>query len=182
VVSFVDPDARWGHEAPDKPFCGSQAPESLAPDSRLIVDGVPGTAHEAVRTDALLARAAPPLAAGTVLIADGLSNNAPTVEQVEAAGARPRFAGLRAERVSVTVQPLNPTPRRLPPASARRWDTPGPVGEPGDPPSGGSGVAWPRHDGPTMGDHPPPDRKARPVDRRGRKPGAAPVAEALVRG
>jgi IS5 family transposase len=102
VVSFVDPDARWGHKAPDKPFCGYKAHESLDPDSRLItaVDVVPGNANEAVRTGTLLAREAPALPEGVVLIADGLYNNATTVEQVEAAQARPCFGGLRAERVS----------------------------------------------------------------------------------
>ncbi len=102
VVSFHDPDARWGHKAPDKPFCGYKAHESLDPDSRLItaVDVVPGNANEAVRTDTLLAREAPALADGAVVIADGLYNNATTVGQVEAAQARPCFGGLRAERVS----------------------------------------------------------------------------------
>ena len=102
VVSFHDPDARWGHKAPDKPFCGYKAHEGLDPDSRLItaVDVVPGNANEAVRTDDLLAREAPPLPDGVVVIADGLYNNATTVAQVEQAQARPCFGGLRAERVS----------------------------------------------------------------------------------
>lgn len=58
VVSFDDPDARWGYKAADKPFCGYKAHEALDPDSRLItaVDVVPGNAHEGVRTDTLLAR------------------------------------------------------------------------------------------------------------------------------
>jgi hypothetical protein len=101
-VSFDDPDARWGHKAPDKPFCGYKAPEALDPVSRLIsaVDVVPGNANEAVRTDALLARGTTPLAEGTGVIADGLYNNATTVGQVEAAQARPGLAGLQAERVS----------------------------------------------------------------------------------
>lgn len=102
VVSFADPDARWGYKAADKPFCGYKAHEGLDPDSRLItaVEVVPGNAHEAVQTDTLLATETPPLAAGTVIIGDGLYNNGTTVTQVEAAGARPCFAGLRAERVS----------------------------------------------------------------------------------
>jgi IS5 family transposase len=102
VVSFHDPDARWGHKAPDKPFCGYKAHESLDPDSRLItaVDVVPGNANEAVRTDSLLARETPTLPEGVVVIADGLYNNATTVGQVEAADARPCFGGLRAARVS----------------------------------------------------------------------------------
>lgn len=102
VVSFQDPDARWGHKAPDKPFCGYKAHETLDPDSRLItaVDVVPGNANEAVRTDTLLAREAPALPDGVVVIADGLYNNATTMEQVEQAQARPCFGGLRAERVS----------------------------------------------------------------------------------
>ncbi len=102
VVSFHDPDARWGHKAPDKPFCGYKAHEALDPDSRLLtaVDVVPGNANEAVRTAALLAREAPALSDGVVIIADGLYNNATTVEQVEQAKARPCFGGLRAERVS----------------------------------------------------------------------------------
>ncbi len=102
VVSFHDPDARWGHKAPDKPFCGYKAHEALDPDSRLItaVDVVPGNANEAVRTDTLLAREAPALPGGSVVIADGLYNNATTVQQVEAAQARPCFGGLRAARIS----------------------------------------------------------------------------------
>lgn len=102
VVSFDDPDARWGHKAPDKPFCGYKAHEALDPDSRLItaVDVVPGNANEAVRTDTLLAAEPTPRAAGAVIIGDGLYHNATTVAQVERAGARPCFSGLKAERVS----------------------------------------------------------------------------------
>lgn len=102
VVSFDDPDARWGHKAPDKPFCGYKAHEGLDPDSRLItaVDVVPGNANEAVRTDALLGSEPTPRAAGAAVIGDGLYNNATTIQQVEAAKARPCFSGLRAERVS----------------------------------------------------------------------------------
>jgi IS5 family transposase len=102
VVSFDDPDARWGYKAADKPFLGYKAHESLDPDSRLItgVDVVPGNANEAVRTDAVLASEPTPRAAGAVIIGDGLYNNATTVAQVEQAGARPCFSGLRAERVS----------------------------------------------------------------------------------
>ena len=102
VVSFVDPDARWGHKAPDKPFCGSKAHETLDPDSRLLaaVDVVPGNANEAVRTDTLLAREAPALPEGVVVIADGLYHNATTVGPVEDAGGRPCFSGLTAPRVS----------------------------------------------------------------------------------
>lgn len=102
VVSFDDPDARWGDKAPDKPFCGDKAHEALDPDSRLItaVDVVPGNAHEAVRTDAVLAAETPPLAEATVIIGDGLSNNATTVAPVEEAGARPCFLGPTPERVS----------------------------------------------------------------------------------
>jgi hypothetical protein len=102
VVSFDDPEARWGHKAPDKPFCGYKAHESLDPDSRLItgVDVVPGNANEAVRTDALLAAEPTPRTPEAVIIGDGLYNNATTVRQVEQAGGRPCFSGLRAERVS----------------------------------------------------------------------------------
>lgn len=55
VVSFDDPDARWGDTAADKPCCGDTAHEALDPDSRLItaVDVVPGNAPEGVRTDTL---------------------------------------------------------------------------------------------------------------------------------
>lgn len=102
VVSFDDPDARWGHKAPDKPFLGYKAHEALDPDSRLItaVDVVPGNANEAVRTDAVLAAEPTPLPAGAVIIGDGLYNNATTVTQVEEAQFRPCFSGLHAERVS----------------------------------------------------------------------------------
>lgn len=61
---------------------------------------VPGNANEAVRTDALLAREAPALPAGVVIIADGLYTNATPGDQVEAAHARPCFPDLQAERVS----------------------------------------------------------------------------------
>jgi IS5 family transposase len=102
VVSFEDPDARWGHKAPDKPFCGYKAHEAMDPDSRLItaVDVVPGNANEAVQTAAVLRRESPPLPAGAVIIGDGLYNNATTLAQVEQAGGRPCFSGLQAERVS----------------------------------------------------------------------------------
>lgn len=102
VVSFDDPDARWGHKAPDKPFCGYKAHEALDPDSRLLtaVDVVPGNANEAVRTDVLLAAEATPRAPEAVIIGDGLYHNATTVAQVERAPARPCFSGLKAERVS----------------------------------------------------------------------------------
>ncbi len=102
VVSFEDPDARWGHKRADQRFCGYKAHESLDPDSRLItgVDVVPGNANEAVRTSTLLASEPTPRQPGAVLIGDGLYNNATTVAQVAAAGGRPCFSGLRAERVS----------------------------------------------------------------------------------
>ena len=102
VVSFDDPDARWGYKAADKPFLGYKAHESLDPDSRLItgVDVVPGNANEAVRTDAVLATEPTPRTPGAVIIGDGLYHNATTIAQVEAAQGRPCFSGLRAERVS----------------------------------------------------------------------------------
>lgn len=102
VVSFDDPDARWGYKASDKPFCGYKAHEALDPDSRLItaVAVVPGNVNEAVQTDALLAAEPTPRAEGAVVIGDGLYNNATTVAQVERAKARPCFSGLEAERVS----------------------------------------------------------------------------------
>lgn len=102
VVSFDDPDARWGFKAADKPFLGYKAHESLDPDSRLItaVDVVAGNANEAVRTATLLGAEPTPRGPGAVIIGDGLYNNATTVAQVEATGARPCFSGLRAERVS----------------------------------------------------------------------------------
>jgi IS5 family transposase len=104
VVSFDDPDARWGFKAADKPFLGYKAHESLDPDSRLItaVDVVPGNANEAVRTDAVLAAEPTPRTPGAVIIGDGLYNNATTVGQVAQAGGRPCFSGLKAERVSDT--------------------------------------------------------------------------------
>ena len=102
VVSFDDPDARWGYKTADKPFLGYKAHESLDPDSRMItaVDVVPGNANEAVRTDAVLAAEPTPRRPGAVIIGDGLYNNATTVGQVAQAGGRPCFSGLRAERVS----------------------------------------------------------------------------------
>jgi IS5 family transposase len=102
VVSFDDPDARWGHKSPEKVFCGYKAHEALDPDSRLItgVKVVAGNAHEGVQTDALLEVQSPPLREGTTIIADGYYNNATTVAQVEQAGMRPCFAGLSSERVS----------------------------------------------------------------------------------
>jgi len=97
VVSFDDPDARWGYKAADKPFLGYKAHEALDPDSRLItaVDVVPGNANEAVRTEAVLATETTTLAEGAVVIGDGLYNNATTVAQVEQAKLRPCFSGLR---------------------------------------------------------------------------------------
>ena len=102
VVSFDDPDARWGYKAADKPFCGYKAHEALDPDSRLItgVTVVAGNAHEGVQTDALLAAQTPTLEEGTTIIGDGYYNNATTVEQVKAAGMRPCFSGRETERVS----------------------------------------------------------------------------------
>jgi IS5 family transposase len=102
VVSFDDPDARWGYKAADKPFLGYKAHESLDPDSRLItaVDVVPGNVNEAVRTDTVLASEPTPRTPGAVIIGDGLYHNATTVAQVEQAGGRPCFSGLKAERVS----------------------------------------------------------------------------------
>ena len=102
VVSFDDPEARWGHKAADKPFLGYKAHEALDPDSRLItaVEVVPGNANEAVQTDAVLAAETTTLPEGAVVIGDGLYNNATTVRQVEQAQLRPCFSGLRAERVS----------------------------------------------------------------------------------
>jgi IS5 family transposase len=101
-VSFVDPDARWGHKGEDKPFCGYKTHEGIDPDSRMVtaVEVVPGNANEAVRTDELLRRDSVGLAPGAVIIGDGLYNNATTVRQVREAGGRGCFSGLKAERVS----------------------------------------------------------------------------------
>ena len=102
VVSFDDPDARWGHKSEEMVFCGYKVHEAQDPDSRLItgVTVVPGNAHEGVKTDELLAVQSPPLKKGATIIADGYYNNATTVGQVQKAGMRPCFAGLRAQRVS----------------------------------------------------------------------------------
>lgn len=102
VVSFDDPDARWGYKAEDKPFLGDKAHEALDPDSRVItaVEVVPGNANEAVQTDTVLATETTTLPEGAVIIGDGLYNNATTVGQVEQAKRRPCFSGLTAERVS----------------------------------------------------------------------------------
>jgi IS5 family transposase len=101
-VSFIDPDARWGYKSEDKPFCGYKTHEALDPDSRLItsVDVVPGNADEALRTDRLLRPEKGRLKKGFIAIGDGLYNTAPTVAQVEAAGGRACFSGLKAKRVS----------------------------------------------------------------------------------
>jgi IS5 family transposase len=102
VVSFDDPDARWGHKSQDKVFCGYKAHEALDPDSRLItgVTVVAGNEHEGVQTEALLKAQSPALPEGATIIADGFYNNATTVGQVQEAGMQPCFAGLEAERVS----------------------------------------------------------------------------------
>jgi IS5 family transposase len=101
-VSFVDPDARWGHKAEDKRFCGYKTHEGIDPDSRMVtaVEVLPGNANEAVRTDELLRRDSVGIAPGAVIIGDGLYNNATTAGQVREAGARECFSGLKAERVS----------------------------------------------------------------------------------
>jgi IS5 family transposase len=101
-VSFVDPDARWGHKAEDKPFCGYKTHEGIDPDSRMVtaVEVMPGNANEAVRTGELLRRDSVGVASGAVIIGDGLYNNATTVGQVQGAGGRACFSGLKAERVS----------------------------------------------------------------------------------
>jgi IS5 family transposase len=102
VVSFDDPDARWGFKAADKPFLGYKSHEAIDPDSRIItaVDVVPGSANEAMRTDKLLEGETTTLAEGAVVIGDGLYNNARTVAQVEEADAQACFSGLKAPRVS----------------------------------------------------------------------------------
>jgi IS5 family transposase len=101
-VSFVDPDARWGNKGEDKPFCGYKTHEGMDPDSRMVtaVEVVPGNANEAVRTKELLRKDSLGVQPGAVIIGDGLYNNATTVQQVQQAGARSCFSGLRAERVS----------------------------------------------------------------------------------
>ena len=101
-VSFVDPDARWGHKSADKRFCGYKTHEALDPQSRMVtaVDVVPGNANEAVKTDVLLGKDSLGIAAGRVVIADGLYNNATTAAQVQEAGGRGCFSGLKAERIS----------------------------------------------------------------------------------
>jgi len=101
-VSFVDPDARWGHKGEEKPFCGYKTHEAMDPDSRMVtaVEVLPGNANEAVRTEELLRRDSLGVGPGTVVIGDGLYNNATTVAQVAEAGARGCFSGLKAERIS----------------------------------------------------------------------------------
>ena len=101
-VSFVGPDARWGHKSEDKVFCGYKTHEALDPQSRMVtgVDVVPGNANEAVRTAALLGKDSLGVGPGTVVIADGLYNNATTAAQVQETGARGCFSGLKAERIS----------------------------------------------------------------------------------
>jgi len=101
-VSFVDPDARWGYKGEDKPFCGYKTHEAMDPDSRMVtgVDVVAGNADEAVRTEKLLREDSLGVQPGSVVIADGLYNNATTTAQVKAAGARGCFSGLKAARIS----------------------------------------------------------------------------------
>jgi hypothetical protein len=74
----------------------------MDPDSRMVtaVEVVAGNANEAVRTDQLLRQDSLGVQPGTVIIADGYYNNATTVGQVQEAGARVCFSGLKAERIS----------------------------------------------------------------------------------
>jgi IS5 family transposase len=101
-VSFVDPDARWGHKGEDKRFCGYKTHQGMDPDSRLItsVEVVPGNANEAVRTDKLLGQEESRLNEGATVIGDALYANATTLQQVKASGGRACFGGLHAERIS----------------------------------------------------------------------------------
>lgn len=101
-VSFEDPDARWGHKREDFAFLGYKTHEAIDPESRMItaVDVLPGNANEAVRSDVLLRQEKSVVASGVTVIGDALYNNATTIKQVERAGGRACFAGLRAERIS----------------------------------------------------------------------------------
>jgi hypothetical protein len=101
-VSFEDPDARWGHKNEEMAFLGYKTHEAIDPDTRMItaVDVLPGNANEAVSTDSLLAQEKLVVQQGATIIGDGLYNNATTVQQVEGAGGKACFAGLKAERVS----------------------------------------------------------------------------------
>jgi IS5 family transposase len=101
-VSFLDPDARWGHKSKDKSFCGYKTHEALDPDTRMItsVEVVAGNADEALRTEVLLNAEQDRLEPGFVVIGDGLYNKAATVAQVESAGGQACFSGLKAKRVS----------------------------------------------------------------------------------
>lgn len=83
-------------------FLGYKAHEALDPESRLVtaLEVVAGNANEAVRIDPLLAQEAAVRSEGTVVIGDGLYNNATTIAKVKEAGCRPCFSGLAGERVS----------------------------------------------------------------------------------
>lgn len=101
VVSFVDPDARWGAKSDTKFFLGYKVHLSLDPDSQLLsdVETLPGNQNEAVRVAGVLARERPVLEAGAVIIGDGLYGTAGTAAAVEQAQCTPCFAGQQRKRV-----------------------------------------------------------------------------------
>jgi IS5 family transposase len=101
VVSFVDPEARWGAKSATKVFVGYKVHLSLDPDSRLIsaVATVPGNTNEAVERRGVVARERPVLEEGAVIIGDGLYGTAGTAETVTQAARPPCFASQHHERV-----------------------------------------------------------------------------------
>jgi IS5 family transposase len=113
-VSLVDPDARWGHKKEDQPFLGYKAHQAMDPESRIItaVDVVPGNQNEAVQMTALLAQETTTLGPESVVIGDGLYDNATTRKQVEEYPAKLCAAGRRTARVSDQFQ-YDPTTNTL---------------------------------------------------------------------
>ncbi len=121
-LSFVDPDARWGHKSEEVRFCGSKTHQALDPDSRLLtaVEVLPGNADEAVRTDVLLAQEQERLAEEFIAIGDGLYNTtAPPWRRWRGLGGGPASVGCLP---SASVM-HSPTRRKQTGWSAKRVNT-----------------------------------------------------------
>lgn len=101
VLSFVDPDARWGAKTDTKFFVGYKVHLSLDPDSELIsdVETLPGNQNEAVHVAGVLERERMVLEEGAVIIGDGQYGKAGTAAGVRAAALIPCFARQRLARV-----------------------------------------------------------------------------------
>jgi hypothetical protein len=100
VVSFVDPEARWGATSDTTFFLGSKVHLSLDPDSQLSsdVETVPGNTHEAVAVAGVRERERPGLEEGALSIGDGLEGTAGTAAAGEQAPLPPCVAGQRWKR------------------------------------------------------------------------------------